>query len=523
MGQTSNPKIKRALVSVSNKEGIVEFCSTLVEKYQVEIISTGGTLKSLLDAGVKAIDISHFTGFPEMMDGRVKTLHPKVHGGILARRDVDEEVMKENDIKEIDLVVVNLYPFVETISKPETTLEIAIENIDIGGPSMLRSAAKNNKYVSVVVDPTDYDLVLDELRQSEGSISKKRRFELAAKAFSHTAAYDTAISDYLTNDQTKDFPEKIFSKYQLEEVLRYGENPHQKAAFYIDSEDSVNSGVSNSSQLQGKQLSYNNIADTDAAFECVKEFDEPACVIVKHANPCGVATEKNIFEAYEKAFSSDPTSAFGGIIALNRELDKKTARRIIDNQFVEVIIAPGVTEEAIEITKTKENVRVLNTKKLGPQVKGYKFLSVTDGMLVQETDNGIVKNEDLKIVSKRQPSEEEIQNCLFAWKVCKFVKSNAIVYTRENQTIGIGAGQMSRIDSARIAASKARERGFKTEGCAMASDAFFPFRDGIDAAAEIGITSIIQPGGSMRDDEVIQAADEADIAMLFTSIRHFRH
>ena len=523
MGQTSNPKIKRALVSVSNKEGIVEFCSTLVEKYQVEIISTGGTLKSLLDAGVKAIDISHFTGFPEMMDGRVKTLHPKVHGGILARRDVDEEVMKENDIKEIDLVVVNLYPFVETISKPETTLEIAIENIDIGGPSMLRSAAKNNKYVSVVVDPTDYDLVLDELRQSEGSISKKRRFELAAKAFSHTAAYDTAISDYLTNDQTKDFPEKIFSKYQLEEVLRYGENPHQKAAFYIDSEDSVNSGVSNSSQLQGKQLSYNNIADTDAAFECVKEFDEPACVIVKHANPCGVATEKNIFEAYEKAFSSDPTSAFGGIIALNRELDKKTARRIIDNQFVEVIIAPGVTEEAIEITKTKENVRVLNTKKLGPQVKGYKFLSVTDGMLVQETDNGIVKNEDLKIVSKRQPSEEEIQNCLFAWKVCKFVKSNAIVYTRENQTIGIGAGQMSRIDSARIAASKARERGFKTEGCAMASDAFFPFRDGIDAAAEIGITSIIQPGGSMRDEEVIQAADEADIAMLFTSVRHFRH
>ncbi len=523
MGQTSNPKIKRALVSVSNKEGIVEFCSTLIEKYQVEIISTGGTLKSLLDAGVKAIDISHFTGFPEMMDGRVKTLHPKVHGGILARRDVDEEVMKENDIKEIDLVVVNLYPFVETISKPETTLEIAIENIDIGGPSMLRSAAKNNKYVSVVVDPTDYDLVLDELRQSEGSISEKRRFELAAKAFSHTAAYDTAISDYLSNDQTKDFPEKIFSKYQLEEVLRYGENPHQKAAFYIDSEDSVNSGVSNSSQLQGKQLSYNNIADTDAAFECVKEFDEPACVIVKHANPCGVATEKNIFEAYEKAFSSDPTSAFGGIIALNRELDKKTAERIIDNQFVEVIIAPGVSEEAIEITKTKENVRVLNAKKLGPQVKGYKFLSVTDGMLVQETDNGIVKNEDLKIVSKRQPSEEEIQNCLFAWKVCKFVKSNAIVYTRENQTIGIGAGQMSRIDSARIAASKARERGFKTEGCAMASDAFFPFRDGIDAAAEIGITSIIQPGGSMRDEEVIQAADEADIAMLFTSIRHFRH
>ena len=523
MGQNSNPKIKRALVSVSNKEGVVEFCSSLQEEHQVEIISTGGTLRTLLDSGVKAIDISNFTGFPEMMDGRVKTLHPKVHGGILARRDMDQEIMKENDIKEIDLVVVNLYPFVETISKPETTLEIAIENIDIGGPSMLRSAAKNNKYVGVVVDPTDYELVLDELQKNEGCISEKRRFELAAKAFSHTAAYDTAISNYLSADKNEDFQENIFSKYQLKEILRYGENPHQKAAFYVDSEESDNSGISNSSQLQGKQLSYNNIADTDAAFECVKEFEEPACVIVKHANPCGVATDKNIVEAYEKAFASDPTSAFGGIIALNRELDKETAERIINNQFVEVIIAPGVTEEAIEITNTKENVRVLNTKKLGLQVKGYKFLSVTDGMLVQETDNGVVIKEDLKIVSKRQPSEEEIQNCLFAWKVCKFVKSNAIVYTRENQTVGIGAGQMSRIDSARIAASKATERGFKTAGCAMASDAFFPFRDGIDAAAEIGITSIIQPGGSMRDDEVIQAADEADIAMLFTSIRHFRH
>ena len=523
MGQTSNPKIQRALVSVSNKDGITKFCSALQEEHQVEIISTGGTLRTLLDSGVKAIDISNFTGFPEMMDGRVKTLHPKVHGGILARRDMDQEVMKENNIKEIDLVVVNLYPFVETISKPETTLEIAIENIDIGGPSMLRSAAKNNKYVGVVVDPTDYDLVLDELQKNEGCISEKRRFELAAKAFSHTAAYDTAISNYLSADQNKDFQENIFSKYQLKEVLRYGENPHQKAAFYVDSEESDNSGISNSSQLQGKQLSYNNIADTDAAFECVKEFEEPACVIVKHANPCGVATDKNIVEAYEKAFSSDPTSAFGGIIALNRELDKETAARIIDNQFVEVIIAPGVTEEAIQITKTKENVRVLNAKKLGPQVKGHKFLSVTDGMLVQEIDNGVVINEDLKIVSKRQPSEKEIQNCLFAWKVCKFVKSNAIVYTKENQTIGIGAGQMSRIDSARIAAFKATERGFKTTGCAMASDAFFPFRDGIDAAAEIGITSIIQPGGSMRDDEIIQAADEANIAMLFTSIRHFRH
>ena len=523
MGQTANPKIKRALISVSNKEGIVELCSTLVNKHQVEIISTGGTLKSLLDAGVKAIDISEFTGFPEMMDGRVKTLHPKVHGGILARRDIDQKVMKENEIKEIDLVVVNLYPFVETISKPETTLDVAIENIDIGGPSMLRSAAKNNKYVGVVVDPNDYDLVLNELKENKGFISEETRGKLAAKAFTHTAAYDSAISSYLSSNQNKEFPENIFLKFELKEVLRYGENPHQEAAFYVDTKDSMYSGISNSLQLQGKELSYNNIADTDAAYECVKAFEDPACVIVKHANPCGIATDKNIVEAYKKAFSSDPTSAFGGIIAINRELDKEIAKSIINNQFVEVIIAPGVTDEALGITKDKENVRVLNAKELGPQAKGFKFLSVTDGMLVQGTDNEIVTKDDLKIVSKRQPSEIEIQNCLFAWKVCKFVKSNAIVYARENQTIGIGAGQMSRIDSAKIAASKATERGFKTQGCSMASDAFFPFRDGIDAAAEIGITSVIQPGGSLRDDEIIKAADEADMAMIFTGVRHFRH
>ena len=522
MGQTANPKIKRALVSVSNKEGIVELCSVLTNEHQVEIISTGGTLKSLLDGGVKAIDISEFTGFPEMMDGRVKTLHPKVHGGILARRDVDLEVMKENDIKEIDLVIVNLYPFAETISKPKTTLEVAIENIDIGGPSMLRSAAKNNKYVGVVVDPNDYPLIIEEMQLNNGSISQERRSLLAAKAFGHTANYDTVISDYLSSLAEDDFPDRMFAKFIKKEVMRYGENPHQKAAFYIDDAKQGN-GVANADQLQGKQLSYNNIADTDAAYECVKAFEEPACVIVKHANPCGIATDKDILVAYEKAFASDPTSAFGGIIALNRELDKELAEKIINNQFVEVIISPGVTDEALNLTRAKENVRILNSKELGSQVKGFKFLSVTDGMLVQETDNGIVTKDDLKIVSKRVPSEIEIQNCLFAWKVCKFVKSNAIVYTRENQTIGIGAGQMSRIDSAKIAASKATERGFKTEGCTMASDAFFPFRDGIDAAAEIGITSVIQPGGSVKDDEVIQAADEADMAMIFTGIRHFRH
>tara|TARA_B100001175_G_scaffold313546_1_gene321324 strand:- start:2732 stop:4300 length:1569 start_codon:yes stop_codon:yes gene_type:complete len=522
MGQTANPKIKRALVSVSNKKGIVELCSTLVGEHQIEIISTGGTLKALLDAGVKAIDISDFTNFPEMMDGRVKTLHPKVHGGILARRDVDQEVMKDNEIKEIDLVVVNLYPFAETISKPETTLEVAIENIDIGGPSMLRSAAKNNKHVGVVVDPNDYSVILEEMKLNKGSISHELRSSLAAKAFSHTANYDTVISGYLSSLTEEVFPNRMFAKFRKKEVMRYGENPHQKAAFYIDDTKQGN-GVGNASQLQGKQLSYNNISDTDAAYDCVQAFEEPACVIVKHANPCGVATDKNIVEAYEKAFASDPTSAFGGVIALNRELDEEIAERIISNQFVEVIISPGVTDAALHITKVKENIRVLNTGELDSQEKGYKFLSVTDGMLVQETDNQIVTKDDLKIVSKRQPSEIEILNCLFAWKVCKFVKSNAIVYTRENQTIGIGAGQMSRIDSAKIAASKALERGFKTQGCAMASDAFFPFRDGIDAAAEIGITSVIQPGGSMRDDEVIQAADEANIAMILTGIRHFRH
>ncbi len=523
MAPQVDAQIKRALISVSNKSGLVELCSELVNKFGIEIISTGGTLKTLQDSDIPATDITEFTGFPEMMDGRVKTLHPKVHGGILARRDIDQEVMSENGIKEIDLVIVNLYPFVETISKPETTLEVAIENIDIGGPSMLRSAAKNNKHVGVVVDPIDYNLILEEMKSTKGCLSQSTREKLATKAFTHTAAYDTAISGYLSSQYEEGFPDKIFSKYKIKEVLRYGENPHQKAAFYTDLVDTKDSSVSNAFQLQGKQLSYNNIADTDAAYECVKAFNEPACVIVKHANPCGIATDQNITSAYQKAFTSDSTSAFGGIIALNRELNKETAEKIINNQFVEVIIAPGVSDAALAITKTKENVRVLNTQKLGSQPSGFKYLSVTGGLLVQETDNGIVTRSDLTVVSKRQPSNSEIENCLFAWKVCKFVKSNAIVYTKDNQTVGIGAGQMSRIDSAKIAASKAKERGFQTEGCSMASDAFFPFRDGIDAAAEIGISSVIQPGGSMRDEEVIQAANEADMAMLFTGIRHFRH
>ena len=522
MAQPADQKIKRALVSVSNKEGIIEFCSSLSKDHGVEIISTGGTLKTLQDAGIDAIDISSHTGFPEIMDGRVKTLHPKVHGGILSRREIDKEVVTQNEIKEIDLVVVNLYPFVETVSKEGTTLETAIENIDIGGPSMIRSSAKNNLYVGVVVEPNDYESVLKEINENHGSLSMETRKRLAAKAFTHTANYDAAISNYL-NEQEGSLPQYIFGRYELKQELRYGENPHQAASFYVSKNTSNESGISNATQLQGKELSYNNIADTDAAYECVKAFTEPACVIVKHANPCGIALGKDILEAYEKAFASDETSAFGGIIAFNESLDLTTANKILENQFVEVVIAPGISKDAQNAFSVKENIRLLETKILGSQNYEPKLLSVNGGLLIQDNDIGIISKEDIKIVSDREPSEEEIENCLFAWKVCKFVKSNAIVYTKNFQTIGIGAGQMSRIDSAQIAASKALERGFETNGCCMASDAFFPFRDGIDAAAKIGITSVIQPGGSMRDQEVIDAANEAGMAMLFTGMRHFRH
>ena len=521
MAETTAP-IQRALISVSNKTGLVEFCRSLTEEFNIEIISTGGTLKVLEEASISAVEISKFTNFPEMMDGRVKTLHPKVHGGILARREQDQEIMEENNILAIDLVVVNLYPFKETISKADVSLEEAIENIDIGGPSMVRSAAKNNKYVGVVVEPDDYPLILKEMKGNRGSLSQEMRSSLATKAFNHTANYDTVISGYLSSLTEQDFPNRIFAKFQKKEVMRYGENPHQKAAFYID-ETKQGNGLGNAIQLQGKQLSYNNIADTDAALECVKSFEEPTCVIIKHANPCGVATDVDITEAYQKAFDADSTSAFGGIIALNRKLEEKTAQQIIDNQFVEVIIAPGVSSSAQKILSTKENIRVLKMENMENLSSGFKFLSVTDGLLVQEIDNGSISAKDLKIVSSREPTEKEVQDCLFAWKVCKFVKSNAIVYAKNNQTVGIGAGQMSRIDSTQIAASKAKESGFETKGCAMASDAFFPFRDGIDVAASMGISSIIQPGGSIRDDEIIEAANEANMAMIFTGMRHFRH
>ena len=522
MAESAN-KIKRALISVSDKSGIVDLANALVNQFNIEIISTGGTLKELVEAGVPATEVSSFTGFPEMMDGRVKTLHPKVHGGILARRDLDQEVMQENDILPIDLVVVNLYPFAETIAKENVTLEMAIEHIDIGGPSMVRSSAKNNKYVSIVVDPKDYLSVLDEMKKNDGALTQETRSSLARKAFEHTANYDSTIASYLSSLGSEDFPSSIFGKYKIKEQMRYGENPHQKAAFYIE-DTKIKTGLGNAIQIQGKQLSYNNIADTDAAIECVRTFKEPSCVIVKHANPCGVASsDKDITEAYQNAFESDPTSAFGGIIAINRKLDGKTALRINDNQFVEVIVAPGIDEEAKEVLAKKENIRLLDLQTMDDPVRGYKFMSVTDGLLMQETDNGQISEKDFKIVSKRQPTKEEIKDCLFAWKVCKFVKSNAIIFAKDNQTIGIGAGQMSRIDSTQIAASKAKERGFETKGCSMASDAFFPFRDGIDAATAMGISSIIQPGGSIRDDEVIEAADEANVAMIFTGMRHFRH
>ena len=387
---------------------------------------------------------------------------------------------------------------------------------------MVRSAAKNNLYVGVVVEPNDYEKILQEIKDNDGSLTLDTRRNLAAKAFSHTANYDSAISDYLNRKQTSK-PKYLFGRYRLKQELRYGENPHQSAAFYVNTSQSEGNNISSAEQIQGKELSYNNIADTDAAYECVKVFSEPACVIVKHANPCGIALGSNIKEAYEKAFASDETSAFGGIIAFNRSLDQSTTDKIIENQFVEVIIAPGIDDQALEILSKKENVRLLDTKELGEPAKEAKILSVNGGLLIQDNDLAVITSEDLKVVSERKPNKDEIENCLFAWKVCKFVKSNAIVYTKDNQTIGIGAGQMSRIDSAQIAASKAVERGFETQGCSMASDAFFPFRDGIDAAAKIGITSVIQPGGSMRDQEVIDAADEAGMAMLFTGVRHFRH
>ncbi|WP_447043991.1 bifunctional phosphoribosylaminoimidazolecarboxamide formyltransferase/IMP cyclohydrolase [Vreelandella sp. H-I2] len=518
--------VRRALLSVSDKTGIVEFARGLTE-HGVELLSTGGTFRLLQENAIAVKEVSEHTGFPEIMDGRVKTLHPKIHGGILARRGQDDTVMVENDITPIDMVVVNLYPFAATVAKPDCTLEEAIENIDIGGPTMVRACAKNHAYTTIVVNSSDYARVLGELAAQDGHVSRATRFDLAVKAFEHTAGYDGAIADYLgrkvsTADEV--FPRTFNLQLDKKQDMRYGENPHQQAAFYVDPQASEPS-VATAKMLQGKPLSYNNVADTDAAFECVKAFSETACVIVKHANPCGVAIGATALAAYDKAFATDPTSAFGGIIAFNTPLDAETAQAIIDRQFVEVIIAPGISDEAAAIVANKQNVRLLDVSAHWPgeQQPAWDFKRVNGGLLVQERDDSMVTRDDLTVVSQRAPSEQELRDLAFAWRVAKFVKSNAIVYAKEGQTVGVGAGQMSRVYSAKIAGIKAADEGLSVPGSVMASDAFFPFRDGIDAAAAAGITAVIQPGGSMRDQEVIDAANEAGIAMVFTGMRHFRH
>ncbi|MGJ0626256.1 bifunctional phosphoribosylaminoimidazolecarboxamide formyltransferase/IMP cyclohydrolase [Xenorhabdus bovienii] len=523
--------IRRALLSVSDKAGIVEFAKALSSR-GVELLSTGGTARLLAEAGLNATEVSDYTGFPEMMDGRVKTLHPKVHGGILGRRGQDDEVMSLHQISPIDMVVVNLYPFAQTVAKPDCSLEDAVENIDIGGPTMVRSAAKNHKDVTIVVNSQDYGKIIEEMDSHQNSLTQPTRFDLAIKAFEHTAAYDSMIANYFgklvpayhgeTNQPSGRFSRTLNLNFIKKQDMRYGENSHQDAAFYIE-EQIAEASIATATQLQGKALSYNNIADTDAALECVKTFSEPACVIVKHANPCGVAVGADIHTAYDRAFKTDPTSAFGGIIAFNRELDADTAKAIIERQFVEVIIAPSINEEALPILATKQNVRVLACGEWHSPVAGLDFKRVNGGLLVQDRDLGMVAEADLKVVSKRQPTEQEMRDALFCWKVAKFVKSNAIVYAKDNMTVGIGAGQMSRVYSAKIAGIKAADEGLEVQGCAMASDAFFPFRDGIDAAAAVGVSCVIQPGGSIRDDEVIAAADEHGITMIFTGMRHFRH
>ena len=517
--------VRRALISVSDKTGIAEFAQALAAR-GIEILSTGGTYKLLVKEGVAAREVSDYTGFPEMMDGRVKTLHPRIHGGILGRREQDDAVMAEHGIEPIDMVVVNLYPFERTVADPDCDLATAIENIDIGGPTMVRAAAKNHRDVAIVVNSSDYQGILDELAHQDGKLGLQTRFDLAVKAFEHTAGYDGAIANYLGSRlgaQPETFPRTVNLQFQKVQELRYGENPHQRSAFYVEQAPAEPS-IATARQLQGKELSYNNIADTDAALECVKQFEAPACVIVKHANPCGVAVAANLLEAYNLAYATDPESAFGGIIAFNRELDAATAQAICDRQFVEVIIAPSVSAEAVAAVAAKKNVRLLECGQWSAQPNDFfDFKRVNGGLLLQDRDNGMVGLNDLKVVTKVAPTEAQLQDLFFTWKVAKFVKSNAIVYGKNQQTVGVGAGQMSRVNSARIAGIKAEHAGLAVEGAVMASDAFFPFRDGIDNAAAAGIAAVIQPGGSMRDEEVIAAADEHGIAMVFTGMRHFRH
>ncbi len=528
LNSTTNPQIitpKRALLSVSDKTGIVELAHFL-HKEGVKILSTGGTARLLFDANIPVTEVSDYTGFPEMMGGRVKTLHPKIHAGLLARRDIDADALQMHHIPTIDLLVVNLYPFEHVTSNPDCDFNEAIENIDIGGPAMVRASAKNHPFVSVVVDPNDYSRIKNEWQAVSG-ISLQTRVDLAVKAYEHTAYYDGMIANYLgrriTSQELADpFPRTWNQQYHNSGIeMRYGENPHQKAAFYVAT-NGEKASIANAQSLQGKALSYNNIADTDAALECVRQFTEQAaCVIVKHANPCGVALADTVLEAYDHAYKTDPESAFGGIIAFNQALDADTARSILERQFVEVIIAPEVTPDALAILSEKQNIRVLVCGELNTSQTRYEVKQVNGGILVQDSDT--LLHHDLTVVTERQPTEEEMRDLLFCWKVAKFVKSNAIVYSHKQTTVGIGAGQMSRVNSARIASIKAEHAGLEVSGSVMASDAFFPFRDGIDQAASAGIQAVIQPGGSLRDDEVIAAANEHKIAMVFTGMRHFKH
>jgi phosphoribosylaminoimidazolecarboxamide formyltransferase/IMP cyclohydrolase len=526
MTDTGTVPLRRALLSVSDKTGLLALAQALAAR-GVELLSTGGSAKLLRDAGVVVREVADVTGFPEIMDGRVKTLHPKIHGGLLGRRGIDAAVMAQHGIAPIDLLVVNLYPFAATIAKPGCSDDDAIENIDIGGPAMLRAAAKNHASVAAIVDPADYAAVLAELGEAGGTSAATRR-RLAAKAFAHTAGYDSMVTAYLQANspgaiEPERFPPEFTPRFRRVQTLRYGENPHQQAAFYR-SPDARGAGVATAGLLQGKDLSFNNVADADTAIECVRQFEAPACVIVKHANPCGVAVATDLLAAYEAAYRTDPTSAFGGIIAFNRELDAATAKTIVDRQFVEVLAAPVIGAAARAVLASKANLRVLETGDLAADTgSGIEIRSVNGGLLAQDRDLGRVSREQLRVVTARAPSATELDDLLFAWRVCKFVKSNAIVYAGGGATIGVGAGQMSRVYSSRVAAMKAADEKLTVAGAVMASDAFFPFRDGVDVAAEYGIRAVIQPGGSKRDDEVIAAANEHGMAMVFTGMRHFRH
>jgi phosphoribosylaminoimidazolecarboxamide formyltransferase/IMP cyclohydrolase len=517
--------IRQALLSVSDKDGIVELARALAH-HGIGILSTGGTARSLTAAGLAVTEVADYTGFPEIMEGRVKTLHPRIHGGLLGRRGIDDAIMRERAIDPIDLLVVNLYPFAATVSRPDVTEGQAIENIDVGGPAMIRAAAKNFESVVVVVDPADYGLVIEALNAS-GGVDRSTRRRLAAKAFAHTADYDAMIADWMRDsiegtERSTPFPATLSLRLERIQLLRYGENPHQGAAFYR--EHSARSGdIARARMLQGKDLSFNNIADADTAIECVRAFAEPACVIVKHANPCGAALAETISEAYLRAYRTDPTSAFGGIIAFNRPLDAATAATILERQFVEVIAAPHIDAQARRALAARPSVRVLELEQLAERGDTLEYRSVAGGLLVQTRDRGAIAASDLEVVSERPPTATELIDLMFAWRVCKFVKSNAIVYARDRATVGVGAGQMSRVYSSRLAAMKAADEKLEVRGAVMASDAFFPFRDGLDVAAEHGIRAVIQPGGSKRDAEVVAAADEHDIAMVFTHMRHFRH